>query len=44
LTGEYVAFGLEGGMHAYKVVGVNVSGTGPASAPSTIDVAAMAVA
>lgn len=44
LTGAYVVYGLPGGMHSYKVVGVNAAGAGPASAPSTVDVAAEAVA
>lgn len=44
VTGEYVVFGLVGGMHAYKAVGVNAAGAGPASEPLAIDVAAVAVA
>ena len=39
VSGEYTAFGLPGGMHAYKIVGVNAVGAGPASDPVTIDVA-----
>ena len=30
VTGEYGVFGLVGGMHAYKIVGVNAAGAGPA--------------
>ncbi len=44
VTGEYAAFGLAGGMHAYKVVGLNTAGAGPASAPASVDVPAQAVA
>jgi hypothetical protein len=40
LPGEYVKAGLPGGMHEYKVVGVNSRGEGPASQPVTIQVAA----
>ena len=28
VTGEYTAFGLPGGMHAYNIVGVNAAGAG----------------
>jgi len=44
VSGEYAVFGLAGGMHAYKAVGLNAAGAGPASEPLAIDVAAVAVA
>jgi hypothetical protein len=44
LTGAYAAAGLVAGMHAYKVVGVNATGAGPASEPFTIEIEAAAVA
>jgi hypothetical protein len=40
----YAVAGLEPGAHEYEIVGVNSRGTGPASAPSTINVAAEAAA
>lgn len=42
--GEYVHTGLPAGLHEYKVVGENSSGTGPACAPVSIAVAAEQVA
>lgn len=44
LPGVYDATGLEPGAHEYEIVGANSRGTGPASAPSTINVAAQAAA
>jgi hypothetical protein len=44
LPGVYDVAGLEPGAHEYEIVGVNSRGTGPASAPSTINVAAQAAA
>lgn len=44
VSGEYATSGLVAGMHAYKVVGLNAAGAGPASEPTAIDVAAEAVA
>jgi len=44
LPGEYLATGLEPGVHEYEIVGENSRGTGPASAPATVNVAEAAVA
>lgn len=44
LPGVYDVVGLEPGAHEYEIVGVNSRGTGPASLPSTINVAAEAAA
>lgn len=44
LPGVYDVLGLAPGAHEYEIVGVNSRGTGPASAPGTITVAAQAVA
>jgi len=44
VSGEYAVFGLAGGMHAYKAVGLNAAGAGPASEPFTVEVAAVAAA
>ena len=44
LPGEYAATGLAAGTHEYQVVGENSRGTGAASAPVSLAVAAEAVA
>jgi hypothetical protein len=44
LPGEYDTAGLPVGAHEYQIVGVNSCGEGPASLPSTVNVAAEAVA
>lgn len=44
VPGEYAATGLPVGEHAYQVVGQNSRGNGPASEPTIVEVAAVAVA
>ncbi len=44
LPGVYAATGLETGAHEYEIVSENSRGDGPASLPSTVNVAAVAVA
>lgn len=44
LPGEYLAAGLEPGAHEYQIVGENSRGDGPASSPTTVNVAESAVA
>ncbi len=44
LPGEYDTAGLSAGTHEYQIVGMNSRGEGPVSVPSTVNVAAEAVA
>jgi len=44
VPGEYSATGLPAGAHAYQAVGQNSRGSGPASEPAVVQIAAVAVA